>query len=360
MEQNRHPADGVRQKDETHDGGAGRQHAPEIHHHHNRSTKLQWWLLVAAMFIFPALLLLLSFQLRGTRYVMAQVKGMKILFSEPTFLLWHLVSYVSVGLGPWLLRYYGRNRKQAIWVLTLILVPLVLVVNTWNIASTTRSIVAQRAGEMCDDTYTSVSSQLNETPRSTSDLVILDQGIAKLMAYVHLIVRSEYPEFELRTASLHMVPSVTHKEKVWNVIQEGAQRKDGEFLDYPEPDPEHTSLVGMTIKEGKTIYCPDVTHADRDAACETFQSPQWVADPAFKSLICYPLQTSYNSKVFASLCFDSKAAHAFDGKELRLKERIDEQMNQLNGLLQSYRKQDSRIFQDTQDTVQPPGAAPKL
>src|SRR2546421_9228968 len=135
MEQNRPPADEGHHKDETHDGEAGeagRHHAQEpqpqhdkqsqrekqSHHdrqvQHDRNAKILWRLLVASIFIVPILLLALSFQLRGTRYVMAQLKGMKFLFGEPTFLLWHLATYISVGVGPWLLRRHGRNRMGAI------------------------------------------------------------------------------------------------------------------------------------------------------------------------------------------------------------------------------------------------------
>ena len=368
MEQKHPPAEGVGRREETQDGEPGRQHAPEHQPHHDRqahrdrNARIKWWLLVAAMFLVPALLLLLSVRFRGTRYVMAQLKGMRILFGEPTFLLWHVVSYLSVVVGPWLLRRYGRNRKKAIWVLVLILVPLVLVVNTWNIASTTRGIVSQRAEEMSDETFTSINSQLQEPSRSTSDLVILDQGIAKLMSYIHLKVRSDFPEFDLRTASLHMVPSGVHKDKIWNVIQEGSLRKDAEFLGNPEAEPKIVSLVGLTIKEAKVKYCPDVMpdvagHDQTPEDCKTFQLPPWMAAPPYKSLVCYPLETGLSSKVFASLCFDSATAHAFDGKTDELKRSIYTQMNKLSGLLQLYRKQDQFIFQDSQPEAKPPDGA---
>jgi hypothetical protein len=381
MEQNQPPADGRHLK-----GGAGEeghQPAPEPNQtRHRRKSKFLWplfkgllrrarqrrihsrksrflWLLVKTVLV-VALLATIPFILWGTRYVTQQLKGMWTLFGEPQIFLWHLAAYIGIGVGPWLLHRYGKGREKererGFKMLTFILVVVVIVVNTWTVASRARSFVTQRAKEMCDETSTSVWSQLNEPSRSTSDIVILDQGISKLMSYIHLIVRNDYPEFDLRTASLHMVPTGVHEAEVWNVIQEGAQRKDGEFLGYPDPDPKHTSLVGKTIKERKTKYCPDITRPEQAADCEGFQ-PSPSADPPFKSLVCFPLQTGYSSEVFASVCFDSKMSHAFDNKINLMKEDIEKPMNELTTLLQRYRKQNNLIFQDSQPAARPPDAA---
>jgi hypothetical protein len=311
--------------------------------------------LVLLYFLALSLLAALPVLLWGWRYVAEQLNRMRILFGEPTFLLLHLSTFLAGALGPWLLRKHRADPKAALNKLTYVLVVIVLLINTWNVTTASRHLVAQRAGEMCDESFTYVHSQLNTTPRATSDLVILDQGITKVMSYTYVIVRNEFPEFDLRTTSLHMVPDGNHGDEVWDVIQEGSQRKDREFMSYPtDSNPTRTSLVGQTIKEMKFKYCRDIARPERGGEdCKTFQAPP-SGESVYNSLICFPLETGLGTPVFASICFDSKFDHAFDGKELRLRARIDKQMSQLSGLLDIYRGQNRFIFKDSQPEGKPP------
>jgi hypothetical protein len=312
--------------------------------------------LAAATALAVALLIWLPILFWGWRYVAEQWRRMRILLGEPTFLLMHLATYFSVAFGPWLLRKYKKEPETALKVLTVILVLVVLFVNTWNVTTATRHLVAQRAEEMCDESFLYVHNQLDASPRATSDVVILDQGISKGMSYLYVIVRNEFPEFDLRTASLHMVPNGAHANEVWDIIQEGAQRKDREFMSYPadSSDPSRTSLIGQTIKEGKFKYCRDVVnHGPDDKDCNTFQARP-SGEPEYTSLICFPLETTLGTPVFAGICFDSKIDHAFDNKEAQLRARINKQLTELGGLLQRYRAQDKFLFQDSQQGSQPP------
>jgi hypothetical protein len=319
-------------------------------------TMTEKLLLLAVAILAIAVLVWLPVLLWGWRYVAEQWKRMQILFGEPTFLLIHLATYLSVAFGPWLLQKYKKEPKTALEVLTVILVVIVLFVNTWNVTTTTRHVVAERAEEMCDESFTYTYGQLGASPRATSDIVILDQGITKAMSYLYVVVRNEFPEFELRTASLHMVPPApgNHSEEVWDIIQEGSQRKDREFMSYPaDSNPGRTSLVGQTIKEGTIKYCQDIAHPEQgENDCKNFQPPL-SGDTEYRSLICLPLKTGLSTEIFASVCFDSKADHAFDKKIELLKDRIDKQMSELSSLLQLYRKQGKLIFQDSQPEAQP-------
>lgn len=345
-------------EDKAGDAGAVDPARPKGHKSHQaRSLTITEKLLLLAVAILAiAVLVWLPVLLWGWRYVAEQWKRMKILFGEPTFLLIHLATYLSVAFGPWLLQKYKKEPKTALEVLTVILVVMVLFVNTWNVTTTTRHVVAERAEKMSDESFTYTNGQLGASPRATSDIVILDQGITKAMSYLYVVVHNEFPEFELRTASLHMVPPGpgNHSEEVWDIIQEGSQRKDRELMNYPvDSKPDRTSFVGQTIKEGTVKYCQDIAHPEQGGDdCKYFQQPS-SGDPEYRSLICLPLKTGLSTEIFASVCFDSKADHAFDNKIELLKDRIDIQMSQLSSLLQLYRKQDKLIFQDSQPEAQP-------
>jgi hypothetical protein len=341
-------------EDKARDAEAAEVIRPKMHkaHQSRRMTKTETLVLIAVSVLAIVLLVGLPILLWGERYVAEQWNRMKILFGESTFLLMHLATYFSVAFGPWLLQRYKKEPEVALKVLTVILVMIVLFVNTWNVTTTTRHLVAQKAEEMCDESFTYVYGQLGASPRATSDIVILDQGITKAMSYLYVVVRNEFPEFELRTASLHMVPPDNHRGEVWDIIQEGAQRKDREFMSYPtDSNPSGTSLVGQTIKEGRVKYCQDIAHPEQGGEdCKSFQPPL-SGDTEYRSLICFPLKTGLSTEVFASVCFDSKVDHAFDNKIDLLKGRIDKQMSELSSLLQLYRKQDKLIFQNPQPKI---------
>lgn len=351
MESDPHPnEEGQRSENAQHATAAQPQHQrPHKSHSSRRRKRIKILWLGALTVLALALLIWLPILLWGWRYVAEQWRRMRILLGEPTFLLMHLATYFSVAFGPWLLRKYKKEPETALKVLTVILVVVVLFVNTWNVTTATRHLVAQRAEEMCDESFMYTHSQLDASPRATSDLVILDQGISKGMSYLHLIVRNEFPEFDLRTASLHMVPSGSHSNEVWDIIQEGSQRKDREFMSYPTAsDPSRTSLVGQAIKEGRVKYCRDIAHPEQGGDdCKTFQAPP-SGEAEYRSLICFPIESVIGTPVFASICFDSKADHAFDKKVDKLRDRINKQAGQIGGLLQRYRDQDKFLFKDSQ------------
>jgi hypothetical protein len=362
MESSPNPKDEGRQEEKARDAVT-----PEHHHRGKKarafrpSETVKILLLIGLTVLAIALFIGLPYRWLGARYVAAQWERMRILFGEPTLLIIHLTTYLIVLVIPWLLQFKKETKvpvKMLIKVFAYVLVVMVLIANTWNVTTATRHLVAQRAAEMSDESVTYVHSQLGSSPRATCDLVILDQGIAKVMSYLHVIVRNEFPEFDLRTASLHMVPTGKHSSEVWDIIQEGSQRKDREFMNYPaDSNSNNTSLVGQTIKQGKVKYCKDIINPQQGGDdCNTFQNPG-SGDPEYKSLLCFPLQRGLSTPVFASICFDSYVDHAFDEKEDVLKKRIKNQMNQLSELLELYRNQDRSIFQDSQPGSQPAAAA---
>ncbi len=274
------------------------------------------------------------------RYLWEQGKGTAaILFSEGSILLIHLVIYLGATVGLLLLHRFKEERAFQIY--SILLVVMVLGWSTWNLAKASRSLAAQEAERMCDDTVLYAQDQLNRSPSTTSDVVILDQAIARIVSYIHTIVRNDFPEFKLRTVSLHMLAGNTAGQEVWNVIQEGVQAKDGVFLPTE-------SLVGLTIKDKRSRYCENVMQtAQGGADCRDFKSfPDW--QPGYKSLVCYPLKGGGSAKdVFAGLCFDSEQDRAFDSQTGELERRVKKQMYQLNQLLLLYRKQEKLFFQNS-------------
>src|SRR5262249_2767187 len=229
-----------------------------------------------------------------------------------------------------------------IFVVTLV----VLIVNTWIVTTASRLLASQRAEQLADRAQRYANNQINSSDRVTSEVIVLDQSIAKIVSYIHVIVRSEFPQFQLRAVTLHVKTAYQHTNELWNVVQEGVEDKDMPLLNYPN------SLAGKTIQMGTRRYCPDVTHRNQAGEnCADFQEVK--GNPDYKSLVCFPVNKNPDSEPFAALCFDSQSDYAFDRKLDELNDRIKNQLDNLSGLLAEYRKQDKLIFKESQLSASP-------
>jgi hypothetical protein len=279
------------------------------------------------------------------RYIGEQWNRMKLLFGEKTILSVHVILYVGVIGGTWLLRRYPTER--ALQALILFVIAIVLIVNAWNVTTASRLLASQRAEEFSDGAHSYAFTQIHSSNRVTSDVIVLDQSIAKIVSYIHIMVRNDFPQFRLRAATLHLKTANKHINELWNVVQEGVLHKDMPFLNYPN------SLAGKTIQTGTRRYCPDVTSLDQAGAeCADFQKLEG-RNPDYKSLVCFPVNNNPDSEPFAALCFDSQSDHAFDNQLDVLSERIKKQMDNLNGLLLAYRNEDKYVFKDSQPCPSP-------
>ncbi len=307
----------------------------------SKRTKIVFLIVVLLLIVAPALWAYKHF---GLRYIEEQFDRMKLIFGETTILVLHGVILFGVPLGAALLKKYPKERalKGLFFVVTMV----VLIVNTWIVTTASRTLASQRAEQFADRAQRYANNQIHSSNRATSDLVVLDQSIAKIVSYVHIMVRSEFPQFQLRAATLHVKLLNTHTNELWNVVQGGAEDKDKEFLNYPD------SLAGKTIQMGTRRYCPDVMHRDKAGEdCADFQ--QIGQNPDYKSLVCFPINKTRDSEPFAALCFDSRSDYAFDKKLDELNDRIKNQLDNLNGLLSEYRKQDKFIFKEPQPSASP-------
>jgi hypothetical protein len=289
------------------------------------------------------------------RYSVERCRTLLDTFGETGAVVLHIGITLTAALGIWLLNRL-KNPKTTFQVLSVILVISLSVLVTLNVTYYHHIKVASKAEEDASATalYALEEVQRLETAdaeaakaldaaakknvppvettetRHTSELIILDQAIARIVSYIHVIVRNEFPHFRLRAASLHLqLNTKSEDQKIWNVIQEGDEPKDAPFLP-------SNSLVGMTIKTGQRRYCPDVLQPDGSADCLTYKLVSKSPPPRYRSLICFPLKGSKPQEVLAGLCFDSEIDRAFNRQENELELRLTKSMKDLNSLLVHY------------------------
>jgi|GEM_PF-4831932 len=299
------------------------------------------------------------------RYGLERCRTVLSLFSETGAVVLHVVITLSVALGIWLLNRLD-NPRRAFQLLSVILVVVPFIVVALSVTRYHHLQAARKAEEDSTSATRYASDQLARLERAdaeatevlkaaaktntqtapsemtevryTHQLIILDQAIARIVSYIHIIVRNEFPEFKLRAASLHMqVTSRNEDQRIWNIIQEGDQPKDAPFLP-------SDSLVGWTIKGAHRRYCPDVLQPDGWEDCKTYKLVSKGPAPRYRSLICFPLKGGNPQQVFAGLCFDSPIDRAFDRQEVELEQQVTQSMNDLTDLLIKYQTYEKDFF----------------
>jgi hypothetical protein len=256
------------------------------------------------------------------RVFLWDLRGIKDLFGEPHVTALHLLASLAVILVALFTNF--MELKKAVQAAALVVVFLALGFQTYTLSRAARLQDSEEAIIESNLAYQYEEGELDpkrNPPLDGPRLTILDQAIAQVIGHVHSAVGQRFPEFYLRTVSLHFVPK-NRSDKVWDLIQEGVHVRDRELFD------RQISFVGRTLNQGRPRYCQDVGSTPMKGECEPIQPPGGaVTSFPFRSLLCIPLGEKPH---FAAICFDSMMANAFDDREQALEGFLAEPIRQLS------------------------------
>src|SRR5260370_3052170 len=184
-----------------------------------------------------------------------------------------LLAYLLPLGAAWLLRRFP-NPATALKVTVIGVVGLVLLANTWFVVHLNQHRVAMESGIAATEVLASAGSQLGDKSPRSSDVILLDQAIAKMVGHLYVMIKNDFPELQVRSVSLHLTLPKQYPTKIWNVVQDGRESKDWEFLDRYRitKDGEPGSLISAAILGNARKYCGDVEQTVTDD-CRYFQRP---------------------------------------------------------------------------------------
>src|ERR1700688_2057290 len=168
------------------------------------------------------------------RVFLHDLSNIKDVFGGPLFTTLDLLAALALGIAARISRWV--DFKKAFKYAAVVVIVIAVIATTYLVSRISRLREADSAIKECEGAsqYAETESDPNRIPALTGPprvpslsgprRMIVDQGISQMMGHIYFAVQQRFPEFDLRTVSLHFVPQGS--DKVWDLVQEGEHMRD--------------------------------------------------------------------------------------------------------------------------------------